>query len=116
MDLAKNVVGRSFLGLQLMGGKISEVPIDSSSFYPRQSKFFIDIFSFWDSAVYQQENTLWNELVYEKIRKKYEMVCYVGFPKVHLSPHDYYGPHTERLKRIKEEVDPLHLLGYPSSL
>jgi len=115
MEKARRVIGRSYLGLQLLGGAIFQ-DNDEMSYNPRNAKFFVDVFSFWDSAVDQESNLHWNRSTFETIRSKYGPICYYGFPHNNLPVEAYFGSSTPRLKQIKEQIDPFNLLRYPGSL
>lgn len=97
-----------------MGGVIPKS--NDEAFYPRNAQFFVDVFSFWDSAVDQESNIHWNRKVYDRILKVDSSIAYVGFPQNRLKVEDYYGPHTQKLQEVKEKVDPLNILKFPGSL
>ncbi len=63
-----------------MGGKISDIPPNATAFYPRNSKFFIDIFNFWDSPVYQEQNMKWNGKTFKELYPIAGPYVYLGFP------------------------------------
>ncbi|AYV85853.1 MAG: FAD-binding oxidoreductase [Solivirus sp.] len=115
---AAGIKGRAYLGLQLMGGEISAVASNETAYYPREAKFFVDIFSFWDNILYQQENFKWNNETFERIYRENGPYVYLGFPIPYLKEHlsAYYGRNKERLLSIKKQVDPLNLLRFPGSL
>jgi hypothetical protein len=118
IEIADKLNGFSYIGLQLMGGKISDVKPSETAFYPRYSKFFIDIFNFWDSAVYQEEQENWNITTFSLLYPKLGPYCYLGFPIPNLPDHltAYYGNNKLRLLEIKKIIDPLDLLKFPGSL
>jgi hypothetical protein len=43
-------------GIDLLGGKISQVSSEATAFYPRNAKYFLDCFSYWNSALYNCSN------------------------------------------------------------
>ena len=116
MREAKKVRARSLIGLQLMGGKISDVSPKGTSFYPRCAKFFIDIFNHWDSVVDQAGSEAWNRETFRIIHDENRPFSYIGFPVSGLTPINYYGKNLPRLEEIKKKYDPLNLLKYPDSL
>jgi len=118
IEKARKINGRAFIGLQLMGGKISDINSKATAFYPRESKFFVDLFSFWDSAVNQQDNQTWNEETFKELYTFIGPYCYFGFPIANLPNHlnAYYGQNKYRLLEIKQKIDPLGLLKFPDSL
>ena len=110
--------GRAYLGLQLMGGKIANRQSNETAFYPRQSKFFVDIFNFWDSAVDQVINMKWNGQTFKQLYVTNGPYVYLGFPIPNLPDHlnAYYGENKHRLLKIKHYIDPFNLLKFPGSL
>ena len=110
--------GFTYIGLQLMGGKISERSSDATAFYPRQCKFFVDIFNFWDSAADQEANMKWNGKTFKQLYPIIGPYSYLGFQIQALNDNlrAYYGENLERLQEIKKKIDPLGLLKFPGSL
>lgn len=119
MEMIRNKNGSyAYIGLQLMGGKIAERSSDVTAYYPRQAKFFVDIFNFWDNPVNQEFNMKWNGKTFKKLYALNGPYSYLGFPIPHLPNHlnAYYGENKDRLIEIKHEIDPLNLLKFPGSL
>lgn len=118
LNKSKNNHGYTYIGIQLMGGKISEVRSDETAFYPRRSNFFVDIFNFWDNALYQEENMKWNGKTFNLLYPIIGPYTYLGFPipNLHNNLYAYYGENTEKLRMIKRQIDPLKLLSFPGSL
>ena len=104
------------IGLQLMGGKISEINSDETAYVCRDAKFFIDIFSFWDSCVYQKENESWNSNAFKILHKENGPYVYAGFPKQKIPLENYYGDNLLRLQYIKNKYDPENILKFSGSL
>ena len=115
---AATLPGLHLFGIELMGGKIAEVAPNATAFFPRQAKFMYDIFSYWDSALYTCPVTEWVTSVFEGIYKPGRDTVYVGFPINHLPDHlqAYYGKNKSRLQAVKEQVDPLHILHFPTGI
>lgn len=118
LEQARYNNGLTYIGLQLMGGKISERKSTDTAFYPRSAKFFVDIFNFWDSSVDQEQNMKWNGKTFKELYPIIGPYSYLGFPIQVLANnlHAYYGSNTERLLKIKKQIDPLGLLKFPGSL
>jgi len=118
LEQARHINGFTYIGLQLMGGKISQKKSSDTAFYPRQSKFFVDIFNFWDSPVDQESNMKWNGKTFVELYPIIGPYSYLGFPVPILSNNlkAYYGDNLEKLRKIKKKVDPLGLLKFPGSL
>lgn len=107
---------KAYVGLQLIGGEISNVNNNETAYYPRKCNFFIDIFNFWDSPVDQKYNVYWNDKTFDVLYSKTGPYVYLGFPHQNIPLHSYYGRNLERLTKIKHKIDPLGLLDYPNSL
>jgi len=116
MDLASTFSAMTLIGIQLLGGVISDVPSDAMAFYPRNAKFFVDMFTYWDSVTEQAGAQAWSDITFTEFREMYGPTCYIGFPAPGLGPEDYYGANTEKLRRVKRCIDPLGLLDYPGSI
>lgn len=118
LELSRNINSYSYIGLQLMGGKISERTSNETAYYPREAKFFVDIFNFWNSPVDQEFSQNWNSQTFQELYPILGPYCYLGFPIPNLPHHlnAYYGENTKRLLEVKKKVDPLGLLRFPGSL
>lgn len=118
INAGQKIIGNAYLGLQLMGGKISRVSSRKTAFYPRKAKFFVDIFNFWDSVVNSEANQRWNRKTWTKLYSTNGPYVYLGFPipEIRDSLMAYYGQNKYRLLDIKKAVDPLGLLRFPGSL
>lgn len=110
--------GLHLFGIELMGGKISKVGPRETAFYPRESKFFVELFSYWDSALDTCGNQMWVTSLFEKLYNPKKDYVYVGFPINNLPNHlnAYYGKNKNRLLRIKKQVDPFNLLHFPTGI
>jgi hypothetical protein len=122
-----NLPGLHLFGIELMGGKISEVGSTETAFVSRQSKFMYDIFSYWDSALDTCANTSWVSSIFHHIYRPsrprkdgsdHGDHVYVGFPINNLPNHldAYYGENKTRLQLVKDEVDPLTVLHFPTGI
>lgn len=118
LELMRNTNGQAYIGLQLMGGKISDRKSSETAFFARKSKFFVDIFNFWDSAVDQEVNMKWNGQTFKGLYDIIGPYTYLGFPVPNLPNHlnAYYGTNKERLVKVKKAIDPLGLLKFPGSI
>jgi FAD/FMN-containing dehydrogenase len=116
---AAELPGLHLFGIELMGGKISEVKSSETAFFPRQSKFMYDIFSYWDSALDTCRVSDWVSSVFNRVYQptKNDHV-YVGFPINNLPNHldAYYGENKSRLQQIKMDVDPNSVLHFPTGI
>lgn len=118
LEKATEINGSAYIGLQLMGGEISTKSSNQTAFYPRDAKFFIDIFNYWDSVVDQEANMKWNGKTFNILYPENGGNVYLGFPIPNMSNHleVYYGTNYKKLLNIKKRIDPLNLLKYPGSL
>ena len=111
VDQWSQLGSRFYLGFQLMGGRISKVKSNETAFYPRQAKFFLDIFNFWDSISDTKINYKWNNQLFELLYEKLGPYTYIGFPIEGLPSRAYFGPNLPRLIQIKERYDPNNFMG-----
>jgi hypothetical protein len=118
LEETKNLPGLHLFGIELMGGKISDVSSMETAFFPRKSKFFVEIFSYWHSALDTCANIEWTSLIFSEIYVPEKDTVYVGFPINRLPKHlkAYYGNNRHRLRKIKEQIDPLHVLRFPTGI
>lgn len=118
IDSSKYINGKCYIGIQLLGGKVSEKSYCETAFYPREANFFVDIFNFWDSPVYQESNLEWNKKTFETLYVTNGPYIYLGFPITNLPDYlnAYYGKNKKRLLEINKKVDPMRLLKFPGSL
>lgn len=116
MDKAKleNQPGPISIGFTLLGGKITEAPLNSAAFYPREKDFFIDIASFWDNITQSESMQSWTNLAIKDVLRIEDTYAYVGFPitfsDIKYTNEVYFGKHYPRLQKIKERYDPLNIL------
>ena len=117
---AKTLSGIHAFSIELLGGKTSEVAADATAYFPRKAKFFYDVFSYWDSSLDTCVNSRWVEDVFAGTynRSPRTDTVYVGFPINGLPDHlsAYYGRNKHRLQAVKEVVDPLHILKFPTGI
>jgi hypothetical protein len=105
------------ISFELCGGRISEIPQESASFYPRKYNFFCDINTKWEHLnESQKRETNLNYILSSILRyNKAEPIAYVGFPitftNIEYNNSLYYGLSYNRLKLIKKRYDPLNLLS-----
>ena len=96
-----------------MGGKISSVSSFETAYYPRDCKFFVDIFNFWDTPVDQEKNMKWNGKTFQSLYSDLGPYVYLGFPISTLTDplNSYYGKNKDKLLSIKHRIDPLNIMG-----
>lgn len=118
-NTGESMPGLHGFGVELLGGKISEVATTATAFWPRQAKFFYDMFSYWDSSLDSCQNiAAINRLFSLVFQADQGDNIYIGFPIDNLPNHltAYYGQNKTRLQQIKEAVDPLHVLRFPTGI
>lgn len=102
--------GNAYIGLQLLGGKISNINKSDTCYYPRQANFFIDIFNFWDNVADQKYNLKWNNEFFNTVYSYLGPYIYLGFPINDIDLKAYYGNNYYKWLKIKDETDPSHIL------
>lgn len=113
----KRPTGSIYTGLSLyaLGGRVSEVPENSTAFYYRDSRYIV-----WLNTVLEHskgENALW--LAHQSsCMASVTKGSYVNFPYQGLPCYleKYYGSHVCRLKKIREEYDPQGIFTYPQAI
>ncbi len=107
---------RFYLGFQLMGGRISKVRNNETAFYPRRSKFFIDIFNFWSDISDTNGSYRWNKELFSLLYEELGPYTYVGFPIKNFPLEAYYGSNLDRLSEVSKTYDPNGILYQGSYL
>ena len=107
--------GNRSISFQLLGGVIRNVSKNSTSFYPRDANFFMDISSRWSDQIDSEENNSWVNIVVKcVIENRYNKTMYIGFPvsytDIHVKKQIYYGYNYQELREIKRKYDPLNIL------
>ncbi|MDK2968199.1 FAD-binding oxidoreductase [Lacrimispora sp.] len=109
--------GSIYTGLSLyaLGGRVSEVPVDSTAFYYRDARYIV-----WLNTIFQNskgENALWLAERFNYL-SSVTTGSYVNFPYEGLPCYleEYYGRHVCRLKKIKKEYDPCGIFTYPQAI
>jgi hypothetical protein len=115
MNRARITKATCLINIEIMGGAISEVSSYDTAFYPRRAKFFIPLYIYWDSVVYEDASQEWISSTFNDFRP-YCPYNYIGFPFPGSTLEDYYGKNVPRLESIKRKYDPLGLLDYPGGL
>ena len=103
------------ISFTLLGGKIHETSSNDMAFYPRKKRFFIDVASFWQSAIDGQNIERWTNQVVDDLLDTNTYI-YIGFPltfsNIKHTNRVYYGRNYDKLKEIKRHYDPLNVLTY----
>lgn len=109
--------GNFVVGIELLGGKITEGNIGSFGF--RKSNFFINVNSNWDNLIDTQECETYLNCFTKKLLNRCNGV-YLGFPiaftDINYTNKIYYDNSYEKLKFIKTKYDPENVLSYSGTL
>ncbi len=113
----KRPTGSIYTGLSLyaLGGRVSEVPTDSTAFYYRDARYIV-----WLNTVFENskgENALWVARQSGYL-SSVTTGSYVNFPYEGLPCYleEYYGSHVCRLKKVRKEYDPCKIFTYPQAI
>ena len=102
------------ISITLLGGAVKNVSSKNTAFYPRNSNFFLDIYSKWDGIQNSFVMEEWTNNCLKSFLKEEDTYLYVGFPvtfsDIKYTPEIYYGKNLKRLKEIKHKCDPLNIL------
>lgn len=113
-----SIPGIHLLGIELLGGRISDVSAGETAFVSRHAQYMYDIFSYWDSSVYTCVNQEWVRSLFNAIYQPPHDHVYVGFPINQLHYHNdaYYGDNRLRLREVKRKWDPFSVLHFPTGI
>ena len=114
---SSNLNGRISIGIELLGGKISENT--SGSFGFRDCKYFIVVSSNWENLVDSQAQELWLNCITKSLVQNNGV--YLGFPitftDIPYSNKIYYGDENyHKLVKIKDKYDPKKILSYSGTI
>ncbi|AYV85164.1 MAG: hypothetical protein Satyrvirus5_29 [Satyrvirus sp.] len=118
MDAAQKINGLCLFGIELLGGKISEVPPSGTAFYPRNANFFYDLFAYCASSLDVGDITAWVKTTFDVIYNPKTDNVFVAFPIPKLENHldAYYGKNKNRLIGIKHKYDTYGVMNYPQGI
>lgn len=118
MEIAKKQPGLYLFGIELLGGKISDVKPSETAFYPRRAKYFYDIFTFCESSNDVDYIKTWTKNTFNRIYDPVDNTVYVGFqiPNLKNHLHAYYGKNKDRLIEVKHKYDPFGVMNYPQGI
>jgi len=119
-ELERNpTVGFHGFSIELLGGAVRDVGPRATAYAARAADFLYDLVSYWDSALDTRLNTESVERLFRlSYRPEKRDVVYVGFPVNRLPDHldAYYRHNKARLVRIKNAIDPLRVLAFPTGI
>lgn len=105
------------LEMDAFGGRVSELPHDSTAFAHRQALYWVQYTIRWDNPYYEKNYRTWIEQFYNDT-KQYLIGAYVNAPDLDLLDwgRAYYGDHLERLQILKRKYDPLNVFKFRQSI
>lgn len=117
--IQKRPKGSVYAGLSMyaLGGRVAETDVDDTAFFYRKAHYIIWLESIWEDNRFASVNSKW-------INQQFQCLLplttgsYVNFPYAKLCCYkcEYYGAHTEYLKKIKQLYDPLNVFTFPQGL
>lgn len=120
IEKGTDIPGTHFYLLELLGGKISHQTPQTTAYFPRNADIWYDMSTFYHSVLDAEQNQRWFDGAFAFTYRPNDLqnTIFPGLPLNHLPNHleAYYGTNAERLLQIKEKVDPLSLLRFPSGL
>jgi len=104
----------------LMGGRIKDVPNDATAFPFRNAAMISSIDLEWkpqDQTVLS-ENLAWLDAFHDAMQPYTSRNCFINFVDRRQTNHleAYYGPHLERLRAVKRQLDPDNVFNNPKSI
>ena len=118
MEAAQKINGFCLFGVELLGGKISDISSSSTAFYPRTAKFFYDFFAYCASSGDVSDISFWVKSSFDQTYNPDSDTVFVGFPipklKDHL--HAYYGKNKNELLEIKQKYDSHGVMNFPQGI
>lgn len=100
-----------------MGGAISEMDNDETSFNHRGAKYIMGFQSVWEEAKYAQNNRKWLVEKFKYIKNITEG-SFINFPIAELDDYEseYFGENKELLRKIKGKYDPENIFDFPQGI
>jgi FAD/FMN-containing dehydrogenase len=104
-----------------MGGKVRERAASETAYVHRNANFVFFIKTEWSPADSEDEIRRlhdWQTDYYADMQKYVLPQSYVNFPSEDISSAltKYYGDNLERLKTLKQRVDPENIFRFPQSI
>jgi len=98
-----------------LGGRVAEVEVDETAFFYRNAHFIV-----WLDTVFEDhrcKNAAWVADRFSYLKSVTDG-SYVNFPYACLPCYleEYYGTHVCRLKKVKENYDPLNIFTFPQGI
>ncbi len=117
--IVKRPPGSVFTGISMyaMGGRVSEFETDAAAFFYRDAQYIIWLETTWEEQQYAEVNRDWIKNQFPHIECMTDG-SYVNFPYKCLDCYkeEYYGKHTDILKKIKDKYDPLDVFSFPQGI
>lgn len=107
------------VSMQAMGGAIDDVGPNETAFFHRSGTlFWIEYSTYWTSPLDRLPLTEWVTAVWGTLQPYLPGFAYVNFSDLALKDwkRAYWGPHLERLERVKARYDPHNRFCMPQSV
>jgi len=100
-----------------VGGRISEINVEESSFYRRNVEFVFEMKAIYEDSKDHDINMKWIQSFYSEMRPHFDG-AYLNYIDPQLSDWKemYYGSHYQRLEQIKTKYDPNNFFKFKQSV
>lgn len=118
VEAAVGIPGAHTLEFDPFGGRVAEIPLDSSAFYPRAAQFWLLFATAWSDQSQSDANMLWSQTIFDTMRPLTSQFVYSGFMILNLANYlnAYYGTRLPMLQQAKAKYDPTNFFTYPQSI
>jgi hypothetical protein len=115
--IANRVTNDSVIVFSHFGGKIAEVPLNATAFYRRNYQYVFEVKAVWSDPADEAPSIQWVKDFMDDMAP-YMDGSYVNYIDPYLSnwQQEYYGTNYERLKQIKQQVDPTNFFNFAQSI
>jgi len=117
-EAAVGIPGTHTIEFDPFGGKVAEIPLESSAFFPRVAKYWLLFVTTWKDQNDSAANLAWSETIFFTMRPFTSIYCYTGFVMMDVPNFldAYYGSLLPTLKTIKTKYDPNNFFSFPQSI
>lgn len=100
-----------------MGGAVSDISPEETSFYYRKAKFIMGFQTVWEDNKYKEGNIKWFNERFKVVRDLTEG-AYVCFPNGDLEEYEreYYGKNIKKIIIVKEKYDPNNIFTFQQGI
>lgn len=106
------------IGLNALGGAISDVGKDQTAFLHRDARFWIEYATYWNDPNDAPFKLEWIQTTHAAMKPYVSEYAYVNFVDLSIQDwkHAYWGSHYPRLVEIKRKYDPEDLFHMPQGI